>query len=126
MNRKVSVERLYTRGNYQNVKFVDEITDIPEHIALNKDAMNLLHYAQLLEVERANQLDIKLKLEILPKGKLEDVINETLEVINEEQSQTWEQLLEIIQPKEETKIATKITTDVQTYSDNPNEDEGDK
>lgn len=96
MERKLSIERLYSLGNYQNVKFIDEITGIPEHIAINKDAMNLLSYSQILEVEKAYYDYYKLRLEKLPKGKLEDVITDTIEIIEEEQSRTWEQLLEII------------------------------
>ena len=126
MDRKITVERLYSLGNYQNVKFVDEITDVPGSIAMNKDAMNLLHYAQLLEVEKSYQLYIKLRLDKLPKGKLEDVINETLEVLEEEQSQTWEHLFSIINDQKEVKSPGETVTDDYIYSDNPNEDEGDK
>ena len=101
MERKVSVERLYSLGNYQNVKFVDEITGIPESIVLNKDAMNLLHFAQVLEVENAYYKYSQLRLEKLPRGKLEDTVTDTLEILEQEQTNTWEQLLELIKEKEE-------------------------
>ena len=101
MNRKVSVERLYSLGNYQNVKFVDEIVDIPENIALDKDMMNLLHYAQILEVEKAYYKYAQLRSDKLPKGKLEDVVTDVLDILEQEQSANWEQLLAKIKEKEE-------------------------
>lgn len=30
MNRTLSVERLYVLGNYQNIKFINTLSDIPE------------------------------------------------------------------------------------------------
>ena len=32
MKRKLSVERLYTLGDYRNIKIINEITDVPEEL----------------------------------------------------------------------------------------------
>jgi hypothetical protein len=101
MERKIGVERLYKMGEFANLKFISEITNIPQEIALNKEAVRLINYSQTLEAERAYQDYTRLKLEKLPKGKLEDVIVSTIEIIEEEQSRTWEQLLELIKDKTE-------------------------
>lgn len=105
MERKISVERLYSLGQYQNVKFIDEITNIPESIALNREAMNLIAYSQILQAEKAYYNYFRLRMDTLPKGKLEDVIVDTIEAVEEEQSKTWEQLLNIIMDKKEAKKA---------------------
>ena len=101
MEKRIAIERLYSLGQYQNIKLVAEITGIPEHIALNKDAMGLISYSQILEIERSYYDYYRLRLEKLPKGKLEDVLTDTIEVLEQEQSRTWEQLLELIKDKEE-------------------------
>lgn len=51
MNRSLSTERLYSLGNYSNIKFNDTITEIPSEVATNQEATRLLRYLQLIEVE---------------------------------------------------------------------------
>jgi len=56
MDKNVAVERLYSLGDYRNIKFVSvvgKIEGIPSNISSNPDAMALLWYLQLLEIEEA-------------------------------------------------------------------------
>lgn len=102
MDRAVSVERLYSLGDYKNIKFTDSISGIPEHVAMDTEAMDLLRYIQLLEVEQSHKRYIKLaeKLNL-------DKLDEILAVIEEERHNTWEQLLakftQLDKPEEEEK-----------------------
>jgi hypothetical protein len=41
-------------GQYNNYELHDEITDIPERIALNPDAMGLLYNLMIMEMESAH------------------------------------------------------------------------
>lgn len=51
MKRSVKVERLYSLGNYKNIKFVDEITDIDEEKALNPVFMGNLFRALMISCD---------------------------------------------------------------------------
>ena len=45
------MERIYSLGDFQNVKFTDTITDIPDDSLLNEDVMKSLRYLQIVEIE---------------------------------------------------------------------------
>src|SRR5512139_413975 len=51
MNRSIKVERLYPLGDYKNVKFIEEINDIPQNVATNPEAMAKLHALLLASVD---------------------------------------------------------------------------
>lgn len=91
MNRTISVERLYSLGDFKNIKFNDTITDIPQNIALNDKAMGLLHYLQLTEIEHAHKRYLKLGL-MLPARP--EQIDATLVLLEEERSRTFQELLQ--------------------------------
>lgn len=68
MERKISVERLYSLEQYQNIKFTSELNNIPESVALNEEAMDMLYYLQMLSCDIAYKkyMDIR---EYIAKNK---------------------------------------------------------
>lgn len=51
MKRSVKVERLYSLGDYKNIKVIDELLDIPDNVALNPEAMSALYSLLLANVD---------------------------------------------------------------------------
>ena len=124
MDRTITTRRLYRTADYENIEFTDVITDVPEEIWKNNDASKLLRYLQLVEVEynflRYKSLQSKL-------GKT-PTVDKLMELIEEERTRTFDELFQIISPKEDAQEANKLDQEKEDYiySDNPNEDEGDK
>jgi len=89
--RSLTTERLYSLGDFRNIKFSDEIRDIPEEVALNKDAMALLHYVQLLDTEYAYNRYLEL-------AKANNTIKqeEILTFLESERTRTFEDLLKTL------------------------------
>lgn len=54
MNRNISVNRIWSMGSFNNYELHDEITDIPERIALNPKAMTLLYNLLAMQMESAH------------------------------------------------------------------------
>lgn len=98
MEKKISTERLYSLGDYKNIKFSDEITGIPDEISNNPEASKLLRYLQLLEIEysysRYMLLAEKLYGQKLP-------LDEVLETLERERSIVFEELLKVINHKDQ-------------------------
>lgn len=91
MNKSISVERIYSLGDYQNIKFTDTILEIPQAILENADAMKNIRYLQLVDVEWAYLRYMKLR-SLLPQGRLD----EALEYVETERARTFEDLLKEI------------------------------
>ncbi len=53
MNRTLKTERLYPLGDFKNVKFVDEMIDIPEKVCMDENLMSKLRYLQMIDMELA-------------------------------------------------------------------------
>lgn len=51
MNRSIKVERLYSLGDYKNIKVIDELHEIPESVALNAELMGKLYMLLLANVD---------------------------------------------------------------------------
>lgn len=51
MNRSISMERIYTLGQYKNLKLTDTISDIPEGIAFNAESLALLRQLQMISLD---------------------------------------------------------------------------
>ena len=54
MNRSISANRLWSMGQFNNYELHDEVTEIPEKIALNPKAMGLLYNLIIMEMEAAH------------------------------------------------------------------------
>jgi hypothetical protein len=52
MQRNLRIERLFTLGDYKNIKVYDEIEDIPEELLTNKEVIDSLYLLMLLNVDR--------------------------------------------------------------------------
>lgn len=53
MKRSLKLERLFPLGDYKNIKFTDEVIDIPEDIVLNESLMAKIRYLQMVDIEIA-------------------------------------------------------------------------
>lgn len=94
MTRTLYVERLYSMGNYENIKFSNSLKDIPEEVALNPNAVGLLFLQQLLSCEEA-YLEYKKLVETIAQERLEDA----LEILKQKREQTYSELLSEITPE---------------------------
>lgn len=96
MNKTLSAERIYSLGDYQNIKFTDTITEIPEALALNPDALKKIRYLQIVDMEWSfiNYMNLRYRQ---PKiGSALETIEVALEFIEEERTRTFQQLLDAI------------------------------
>ena len=46
------MDRLYSLGNYKNLKFIDEINELPDDIAFNGELISALRWLQLMQSEK--------------------------------------------------------------------------
>lgn len=53
MERTLSVERLYSLGDYRNIKFGDVIISLPEKAMFNDELVAEIQFYQQLTIERA-------------------------------------------------------------------------
>ena len=74
MERTLRVKRIFTMGQFQNLEIGDEITNIPENIAKNEEALSLISYLQLLLTERKYNRYLQLR-ERTREMSPEDAIN---------------------------------------------------
>jgi hypothetical protein len=88
MKRTISIERLYTIADYQNIKFTSTLSDIPEEIMQDEDAVGLLYYSQGLECDMAYKRYMQLR-DRITREKVTDV----LEFLEEERTKTNTQLI---------------------------------
>ncbi len=51
MKNRIAVERIYSLGDYKNIKFTEETTEIPDEIYLNEEAISCIRNIQLLDIE---------------------------------------------------------------------------
>lgn len=97
MNRSLRVKRLWSMGQFNNVELFDEIVEIPEKIALNPKAMELLYHLMVMEQELAHKKYLEvfkkypLLLKMFPNNL--DFLEETVLAIKEEKTRTFEELI---------------------------------
>jgi hypothetical protein len=90
MNRSLKVERIYSLGDYKNIKVTDDINELPEELVLNDKAVGLVRMMQLLQTEKVYQKYVNLGG--LLKGKSQE---DVFEMIDELESDTMSKLKEI-------------------------------
>ena len=67
MNRSLSIDRLYSLGNYSNIRFLDEVNNLPGEIAFNSEVVSLIRHLQMIQLE----LDYRKYVELYEQlGKL--------------------------------------------------------
>ncbi len=52
MNRTLGMERLYTLGDFKNIKVTDTITDIPVEFLTDVEVIGALRFLQLLQSDK--------------------------------------------------------------------------
>lgn len=97
MERKLSVERLYNLGNFSNLRFVDEITQIPEEVALNQKAISLIYQLQILEIEKSFT-KYALLTKTLPAKP--EQMEKTMEILEDIKSRVFQEFIEELNKKE--------------------------
>ena len=99
MEKDISVERLYTIANYENIKFISTLRCIPEEVAMNPEAVKLLFYGSFLECDLAYKNYLNLR-----KTMVEEKVTNVVEFLEEERSKTHNQLLEEIKKASEDEL----------------------
>lgn len=98
MNRSLKVKRLWSMGQFSNVELHDEITDIPDKVALNPKAVGLLYNMMILQMESAyaGYLSIYKDHPVMIKAfpAILDFFQEMNLAVEQEKTKTFTQLLE--------------------------------
>lgn len=100
MNKTISAERTFQFVQYEPLKFTDTITDISEEVASNPDAMKLLRYLQLVDIEWSYLTYLQVRLDE-PKLNTPEAVAEAREHLEVERTITFEKLLQSIKTKGE-------------------------
>lgn len=100
MNKQIALERTFQFVQYEPLKFTDTITEIPDAVASNPEAIKLLRYLQLVDVEWSYLTYLELRLHE-PKLTSADAVREAREYMESERTVTFEKLLESIKTKGE-------------------------
>ena len=74
MKRSLTLKRIFSMGQYQNLEVTDSITDIPEQLALNGDFIASLSIYQMLRLEARFQRYVELRAKT-NKMSTEDAIS---------------------------------------------------
>lgn len=99
MNKEISVERIFSLGDYQNIKFTDTIKEIPDVVASNPDAIKYLRYLQMIDIEWSYINYARLRAS-QPKLTSPEVIEEAINFIESERVTTFEKLLASLSKQE--------------------------
>jgi uncharacterized LabA/DUF88 family protein len=108
MNKQIAIERIFSLGDYQNIKVTDVITEIPDAVASNPEAIKLLRYLQLVDIEWTYIHYAKLRATEPKLSNLES-IETAMSFIEKERTITFENLLKAISDKPGTEENKKLT-----------------
>ena len=75
MSGKISAERLYSLGNYKNIKFIEEVNDIPDDLMFNVEYVTYVRTLQALRLDKSYLQYLQLFDEVVQK-----VIDGTMEL----------------------------------------------
>jgi hypothetical protein len=100
MNKEMTVERTWQIVQYEPLRISDTITEIPDAVASNPDAVRLLRYLQLVDMEWTYLAYLELKL-AEPKLLSAEAVTAAREYMESERTVTFEKLLESIKTKGE-------------------------
>jgi hypothetical protein len=88
MERTLKLERLYPLAQYANIKFVDEISALPEEAIFNVDLASKARYLQMLEVEIA----FRMYLELMKQAETKTA-EEVAKFLEEQRNETVKELV---------------------------------
>jgi hypothetical protein len=92
MERKISIERLYSLGNYKNIKLGNVIDGIPQELWVRPEVMGSLQFLLMLAVEVDFRRYQKLNQEI---GGLS--LEESLEKLSDMRDDTYREIQDLLQ-----------------------------
>jgi len=107
MNKTISVDRTWQIVQFEPFHVSDTITEIPDAVASNPDAIRLLRYLQLVDIEWSYIKYLELKLSE-PKLNSAEAVKAAKDFLEEERSKTFTELLESISPKKVGEEETKL------------------
>lgn len=96
MNKQITAERTWQITQYEPFHLSDTISEIPEIVVKNPEAMRLLRYLQLVDLEWGYMNYRRFRAQ-MPLGSLE----EAMEYIENERASTFAQLLDAIKTEKE-------------------------
>ena len=102
MKRTLKIDRLYSLGDWKNVRFGDEFVDVPEEYILDTDFIANLRMLQLLGVEILYREYLKLQHDELVGKDLEGAL-ERLYELRDEMYESIVSILDKDKDKENTK-----------------------
>lgn len=85
-------------GQFNNVELSDEISDIPQNIALNEKAVEMIYHLMIMEQEIAHKDYLKvfkdhpLLIKMFPEAL--DYLEETILAVKKEKARTFSELLQ--------------------------------
>lgn len=91
LTKTLKVERLYSLGDYKNIKFVSELYNVPKELAFRKEFIDQINYLMLLDVESNFRKYIELS-STLSTIKLEDM----MQYLEDERINTLDKIKDII------------------------------
>lgn len=91
MERTTSIERLYSLGNYKNIKLGNVIDNIPQGLWMRPEVMGSLSYLLMLSVETDFRRYQKLNQEI---GGMS--LEESLEKLSDMRDDTYREIQDLI------------------------------
>ena len=92
MKREIGTERLYSLGDFKNIKFMDIIVELPEKLVLHDALVNEVKFLQLVSIELAFRRYMRL-MEEVPLAWGQEAI-EALEKIRQDTINTITSLLQ--------------------------------
>ena len=96
MTRTLGVERVFTLGNYQTIRFIDTVDNIPEELAFNADLVNKIRALQFVSLEKNYREYVKVH-EKVNSMSLEDAIT----ALNKDKATSLEEIQTILTKKKE-------------------------
>ncbi len=103
MERSLGVERLYPLGDYKNIKFVNNLSGIPEELASNDRVVSLLFLQQALSCEIAYR-EYYDTIDRIAKEKIQNALG----YLQEQREQTLAELYEEIEKVGKEKEAKNV------------------
>lgn len=97
-NKQVTVERTWQLVQFEPFRVVDTISEIPDIILSNPEAMKLIRYLQLVDIEWTYIQYAKLRASI-PKLTSLEAIAKANDFLEQERRDTFEALLKSISDK---------------------------
>jgi hypothetical protein len=91
VNRSLKVERLYSLGDYKNIKFIDEINDLPEEVIFNDGVVSKIRYLQLISLE----LNIRKYMELM-RAVQTVPLEEQLQYLEEQKVNTLDEIKQLL------------------------------